>query len=792
MNSIAIDRTDGLASSVAVKGPCRVATTANISLSGLQTVDGVSLAAGDRVLVKDQTSASENGIYVVDTGPWRRAKDFNKTRDVVKGTLVLVTDGTIQAGWVFEVESSNPVVVGTSSISFTVSMPAFAGAVFETEADFESARIPAPVMVVETAGYYAIGDGGGHVKKRISTPSPVQDWQNQSADGAWWETVWNGSIDLLKYGLRGDGSDESELFSSALVATEFLGFGKIICTNATKQFKLVEVQISDDIEINLGGATILGDFGAWGTHSTLGTPIYWTKNVFFSEAADAPSVTLSNLTLNGQSDHAFAMAGGTPIIDFRGAAAAGDCIIRFENFTMTRGANRRYTAGSGISAPTLLLDYRNMEVLVYNADEVWLDNCQFRSSPGEMLQIQADDQRTKGRIERSYFTKSRDTSPSTKWSSSALNIFNCHPSFMMRSCRFWFFTKGPVNWESDGALIENCEFDYVDDSNGIDFCEARSFRFNQLIVRGCYFKDIVNVGIRSSGSNTLFENNTFEKVNICVSYEGGVVGDPARGTWLKTNQVILANNVARNLWVKDFDAAHAQKYVVQILGASTSLPISVLIEGGSLVDGVTTNRPVYNVYASNANLSLRGYFGSGTTALVYMTGTCTLSARDCTFAPEAGQGVHTFQFESLTAGKKALVLENCTRTTTLDGGQYDFRTDSVTFDVDALHVNRSPGLAGTTNNAVVHRDGLISGSATYDPASIAAGASVSTTVTVTGARLAVGDMVQVAPSISTGGLIVSGYISSNNTVTVVYFNPTAGAIDMASHTIFAYVRKAPA
>jgi uncharacterized cupin superfamily protein len=128
MTSISIDRTDGLSSAAAIKGPCKAATTVNITLYGEQTIDGVAIVTGDRVLVKNQTAAYENGIYVCDTGQWRRSKDFNRTNDVVKGTTVFVTDGTVNAGTNWIVTSSNPVVIGTSSISF-VSIAAPAGSV---------------------------------------------------------------------------------------------------------------------------------------------------------------------------------------------------------------------------------------------------------------------------------------------------------------------------------------------------------------------------------------------------------------------------------------------------------------------------------------------------------------------------------------------------------------------------------------------------------------------------------------------------------------------------------------
>jgi hypothetical protein len=118
MTSIAIDRTDGLSSSTAIKGPCRVATTANIALYGEQTIDGIAVVTGDRVLVKNQTAGYENGLYVADTGQWRRSKDFNKTRDVVTGTQVLVSHGDLDENVVYAVTTANPVIVGSGLIEF--------------------------------------------------------------------------------------------------------------------------------------------------------------------------------------------------------------------------------------------------------------------------------------------------------------------------------------------------------------------------------------------------------------------------------------------------------------------------------------------------------------------------------------------------------------------------------------------------------------------------------------------------------------------------------------------------
>lgn len=120
MTSIMLDRTDGLSSATAYKGPCRVATIGNITLSGEQTIDGVAIVTGDRVLVRAQTSSVNNGIYVADTGLWRRAKDFAGSRDVRKGTRVWVTEGDTGPAE-FEVISENPILIGTSAIMFELS-----------------------------------------------------------------------------------------------------------------------------------------------------------------------------------------------------------------------------------------------------------------------------------------------------------------------------------------------------------------------------------------------------------------------------------------------------------------------------------------------------------------------------------------------------------------------------------------------------------------------------------------------------------------------------------------------
>lgn len=117
MPSTATDVIRGVSTSVAVKAPVRVAATSNIVLAGEQTISGVACVDGDRVLCVAQTDAGDNGIYVVSTGQWQRAVDFDGARDAVKGTLVLVNEAADGIG--YELVTEDP-EIGVTDLEFEV------------------------------------------------------------------------------------------------------------------------------------------------------------------------------------------------------------------------------------------------------------------------------------------------------------------------------------------------------------------------------------------------------------------------------------------------------------------------------------------------------------------------------------------------------------------------------------------------------------------------------------------------------------------------------------------------
>jgi hypothetical protein len=114
---------DSVTEGLHIHEAARAATTANVNLANAlengDTLDGITLATGDRILVKNQSTASENGIYVVQaSGQPTRATDFDTATEVDSGDFIFVYSGTVNAstGWV---QTNKPATIGTDAINFT-------------------------------------------------------------------------------------------------------------------------------------------------------------------------------------------------------------------------------------------------------------------------------------------------------------------------------------------------------------------------------------------------------------------------------------------------------------------------------------------------------------------------------------------------------------------------------------------------------------------------------------------------------------------------------------------------
>jgi len=254
-----------------VKGSVRAATTGNITLSGTQTIDGVSLSAGDRVLVKDQTDGTENGLYVVvDGGSWTRTTDADSDSEVTAGLFTFVAEGSTQAdtGWV--VTTNDDITVGTTAITFTQ----FSG-----------------------AGQYSAGDGltlsgttfaVGGTTDRITVTADAVDiastYEGQSSIvtvGTITTGTWNGTTIGVPYG----GTGVTSLASGEYVVGNGTGG---LTTSAT----IPVADLDGTIAISQGGT---GATTAAGARSNLGaTTKYAASNAEITPSSGTATWTVTH------------------------------------------------------------------------------------------------------------------------------------------------------------------------------------------------------------------------------------------------------------------------------------------------------------------------------------------------------------------------------------------------------------------------------------------------------------------------------------------------------------------
>lgn len=176
-----------------VKNSVRVATTANITLSGLQTIDSVSLVAGNRVLVKNQTTAADNGIYVVvDGGAWTRSEDANSSIKITPGMFTFVEEGTDNADSGFILTNNAEVNLGLTGLAFAQ----FSGA----------GQIDAGAGLTKTGNTLNVGGTASRITVNADTVDIASTYVGQTSIttvGTLSTGTWNGTTVGVAYGGTG-------------------------------------------------------------------------------------------------------------------------------------------------------------------------------------------------------------------------------------------------------------------------------------------------------------------------------------------------------------------------------------------------------------------------------------------------------------------------------------------------------------------------------------------------------------------------------------------------------------
>jgi hypothetical protein len=108
---------DNAIAGLAWKDPVRLASTANVAVTGLTAIDGVTPLGGDRVLLKNQTSSIENGIWVASAGAWTRATDADAGSEM-EGMAAFVMEGTTNADTSWVCTTNAPITPGSTALTF--------------------------------------------------------------------------------------------------------------------------------------------------------------------------------------------------------------------------------------------------------------------------------------------------------------------------------------------------------------------------------------------------------------------------------------------------------------------------------------------------------------------------------------------------------------------------------------------------------------------------------------------------------------------------------------------------
>ena len=309
-----------------IKGSCRVGTTANITLSGTQTIEGVVLVAGNRVLVKNQDNAAENGIYVVAAGAWSRSTDMDASNEFA-GAFTFIEEGTTQedTGWVCT--TNNPVVVGSTAINwvqFSSAGVALAGLGLSKSGN---------TFNVNTVGGIQI-DGSNNVAIKLVSSSPGLSVDSSNGLQAVADATRATSINASGIGVDIKSGSGLVIMSSELGIS--LDTNKLVTSAGS--ITLAQGSVSAGVDFTNLKDTLSAysgkPAGAVATPTISGGGIVSSVSGVYSASMPYTLVFLNGLLMIDTLDYTTSMNTGTLTITFTDAVSSSDkCVVLYKPAT---------------------------------------------------------------------------------------------------------------------------------------------------------------------------------------------------------------------------------------------------------------------------------------------------------------------------------------------------------------------------------------------------------------------------------------------------------------------------
>ena len=365
---------DTVAQGLGPKAACQCATTANITLSGLQTIDGYTTLAGDRILVKNQSSSQFNGIYIASASAWTRAVDMDVWAEVPGAYTVVLNGGQLDTGWVCTASATGTInVTAMPWVQFAANSTYFAGTGLSLSSNTFS------ITPVGTAGTYGsasavpvfVTNASGQVTSVTNTSIAISNTQvsglgTMSVQNASSVAITGGSIDSTTIGA----TTASTVRGTTITATtQFTGAGTGLTGTATSlsiggnaataTTATTASSVTNSVTFNNsgtggasgstfnGGTALTVSYNTVGAPSTTGTGASGTWGI--SVTGNAGTVTNGVYTTGSYSNPAW-------ITSILGSIVSGNISGNAANVTGTVAASN---GGTGISGTLTGISYMN-------------------------------------------------------------------------------------------------------------------------------------------------------------------------------------------------------------------------------------------------------------------------------------------------------------------------------------------------------------------------------------------------------------------------------------------------